>query len=89
MPVVDTRQGKSATSNDALQLLGNVVSEHMPTKKRSGEKINIDNLRSVARLHHLNDDWLNGVQVREISRWKILKDGEQIAMWAQKEVVFQ
>ena len=89
VPVVDTRQGKSATSNDALQLLGNVVSEHMQTKKRSGEKINIDNFRSVARLHHLNDDWLNGVQVRgRFPRWKILKDGEQIAMWAPERGSF-
>ena len=55
----------------------------MQSKKRSGEKINLDNFCSVSRFHHLNSEWLDGVQVRgRFPRWKILKDGEQIAMWA-------
>ena len=83
IPVVDTRQNSSATSPDALDRLESAVGEHLQLKKRSGEQINIDNFRSVARLHHLNDNWLEGVQVRgRFPRWKILKDGEQIAMWA-------
>ena len=61
----------------------------MRTKKRSGEQINLDNFRSVARFHHLNDEWLNKVQVRgRFPRWKILKDGEQIAMWAPERGSF-
>jgi archaeosine synthase len=83
VPVIDTRQGSSATSQDSLGRLEKSVSEHLQVKKRSGEKINIDNFRSVARLHHLNDNWLEGIQVRgRFPRWKILKNGEQIAMWA-------
>jgi len=83
VPVLDTRQGSPATSQDALERLEKSVSEHLQVKKRSGERINIDNFRSVARLHHLNDNWLEGIQVRgRFPRWKILKNGEQIAMWA-------
>ena len=88
-PVIDTRKGNSATNNSALEMLGKVVSQHIQKKKRSGEQINISNFRSVARLHHLNDNWLEGVQVRgRFPRWKILKDGEQIAMWAPERGSF-
>ena len=83
VPVIDTRNGNSATNSTALETLSDVVSNHIQVKRRSGEQINIANFRSVARFHHLNDDWLDGVQVRgRFPRWKILKDGEQIAMWA-------
>ena len=80
---IDTRMGAGATSHEALDRLSDAVSSHMLTKKRSGEQINIGNFRSVARLHHLNDSWLDGVKVRgRFPRWKILKNDEQIAMWA-------
>ena len=80
---IDTRMGAGATSHEALGRLSDAVSSHMLTKKRSGEQINIGNFRSVARLHHLNDSWLDGVKVRgRFPRWKILKNDEQIAMWA-------
>ena len=81
--VVDTRNGLPATSHEALNCLTEAVVAQMRSKKRSGEKINIDNFRSVARFHHLNHDWLDDVNVRgRFPRWKILKDDEQIAMWA-------
>ena len=83
IPVVDTRNGLRATSHEALEQLTQAVHDNMRKKRRSGEKINIDNFRSVARLHHLNDSWLDSIQVRgRFPRWKVLKDGEQIAMWA-------
>ena len=83
IPIIDTRQGAHATNHDSLQRLEKAVAENMQSKKRSGEKINLDNFCSVARFHHLNSEWLEGVQVRgRFPRWKILKDGEQIAMWA-------
>ena len=83
IPVVDTRKGLRATSHEALEQLTQAVHDNMRKKRRSGEKINIDNFRSVARLHHLNDSWLDSIQVRgRFPRWKVLKDGEQIAMWA-------
>lgn len=83
IPVIDTRKGASSTNHEALQRLEQSVLDNMQVKRRSGEKINIDNFRSVARFHHLNDSWLDGVQVRgRFPRWKILKDNEQIAMWA-------
>ncbi len=81
--VIDTRQGDSGTSHVALERLGQAVLYNMRVKRRSGERTNLDNFRSVARLHHLNDEWLDGVEIRgRFPRWKILKDGEQIAMWA-------
>ena len=83
IPIIDTRQGASATNHESLQRLEKAVAENMQSKKRSGEKINLDNFCSVSRFHHLNSEWLDGVQVRgRFPRWKILKDGEQIAMWA-------
>lgn len=81
--IIDTRKGSSATSNDALARLSDAVRQEIQSKKRSGEKINIDNFRAVARFHHQNDRWLEGIKVRgRFPRWKILKDDEQIAMWA-------
>ena len=87
--VIDTRQGSSATNHEALDRLSEAVASQMQSKKRSGEKINIDNFRSVARFHHLNDKWLDGIKVRgRFPRWKILKDDEQIAMWAPERGSF-
>ena len=89
LPVIDTRKGNSATNHSALEILSAAVSEQIQVKKRSGEQINIANFRSVARFHHLNDDWLDDIQVRgRFPRWKILKDGEQIAMWAPERGSF-
>ncbi len=83
IPLIDTRQGDGATSHSALERLGQAVHDNLTVKRRSGERINLDNFRSVARLHHLNDLWLDGCQVRgRFPRWKILLNGEQIAMWA-------
>lgn len=82
-PLIDTRQGSSATNPESLERLGKAIYENVRVKRRSGEKMNLDNFKSVARLHHLNDLWLEGTEVRgRIPRWKILKDGEQLAMWA-------
>ena len=82
-PLIDTRQGSSATNKEALERLGQAIYDNVRVKRRSGEKMNLDNFKSVARLHHLNDLWLQGTEVRgRIPRWKILKDGEQLAMWA-------
>ena len=89
LPLIDTRKGNSATNHTSLENLTEAVSEQIQVKKRSGEQINIANFRSVARFHHLNDDWLDGIQVRgRFPRWKILKDGEQIAMWAPERGSF-
>ena len=83
IPVIDTRQGDSATSQTALKRLAEAVLDNMRVKRRSGEMMNLDSFRSVARFHYNNDSWLDGVQVRgRFPRWKILKDEIQIAMWA-------
>ena len=83
VPVIDTRLGDSATSSSALDRLGEAILDNMRVKRRSGERINIDNFRSVARFHCLNDSWLDDVQIRgRYPRWKVLKDNVQIAMWA-------
>jgi predicted RNA-binding protein len=80
---VDTRQGDSATNHNALERLGTAILDNMQVKRRSGELMNLESFRSVARFHYNNDSWLEGVQVRgRFPRWKILKDDVQIAMWA-------
>jgi archaeosine synthase len=83
IPVVDTRQGDSATNHNALERLSTAILDNMQVKRRSGELMNLESFRSVARFHYNNDSWLEGVQVRgRFPRWKILKDDVQIAMWA-------
>tara|TARA_B100000614_G_C14545357_1_gene491869 strand:+ start:417 stop:2153 length:1737 start_codon:yes stop_codon:yes gene_type:complete len=83
IPVIDTRQGYKATSDEALELLSTAVSKNMQKKRRGGEKMNLDNFRSVARFHHKNDSWLDRTEIKgRFPRWKIMKSGEQIAMWA-------
>tara|TARA_B110001452_G_scaffold265745_1_gene271047 strand:+ start:2141 stop:3838 length:1698 start_codon:yes stop_codon:yes gene_type:complete len=82
IPTIDTRNGDSATFHDALERLGKAVYDNVRVKRRSGEKTNLDNFKSVSRFHYLNDSWLEGVEIRgRIPRWKIMRDGEQIAMW--------
>ena len=59
----------SATNHASLENLL-AVSEQIQVKKRSGEQINIASF--ARRFHHLNDDWLDGIQVRgRFPRWKI------------------
>ncbi len=83
IPIIDTRDGDSATYHDALERLGKAVYDNVRVKRRSSDKINLDNFKSVSRFHHLNDTWLKGVDIRgRIPRWKIFKGDEQIAMWA-------
>ena len=81
--IIDTRMSERSTSNEALERLNSAVLEHVKIKRRSGEKMNQDNFASVARMHHHNDTWLNGSELRgRFPRWKIFVDDEQIAMWA-------
>ena len=83
IPVIDTRLGNKPTSEKALESLGTAVYSNMRKKRRGGELINIENFRSIARFHHKNDTWLDGVEIKgRFPRWKIMKSGEQIAMWA-------
>ena len=83
IPVIDTRQGDSATNQASLKRLSDAVLDNLRVKRRSGELMNLESFRSVARFHYNNDAWLEGVQVRgRFPRWKILKDDIQIAMWA-------
>jgi len=82
----ETREGLGATSKQALDKLKEVVqdvSNSMDMRNRRHHKILMDNFRSVARYKMLNDDWLDGVQVRgKPPYWKLEKSGKQVAQWS-------
>jgi len=87
--LIDTRAGDRATSDAALERLRAACKENITRGRRRGEKVNMDNLSSVARYHHLNDDWLKGCRIKgRFPRWKIEKEGEQLAIWSPERAGF-
>ena len=83
--VIDTRQGESSGSRTSLQRLSDAVNhckEHHQVRRRKGESINMDRFKSISRYLYGSDEWLNGCRIRgKPPRWKIEKDGKQIALW--------
>jgi archaeosine synthase len=83
--VIDTRQGESSGSRTSLQRLSDAVNhckEHHQVRRRKGESINMDRFKSISRYLYASDEWLNGCRIRgKPPRWKIEKDGKQIALW--------
>jgi archaeosine synthase len=87
--IIDTRLGDRATSDEALDRLSEACKENISRGRRRGEQVNMDNLCSVARYHHLNDDWLKDCRIRgRFPRWKIEKDDKQLAMWSPERAGF-
>ncbi|MDP6870332.1 MAG: DUF5591 domain-containing protein [Candidatus Poseidoniaceae archaeon] len=83
IPVIETIKDGRSTSNESLESLSQAIKENVRVKRRSGERINLDNFKSIANMHHNNSDWLEGCTVRgRFPRWKIMKDSTQIAMWS-------
>ena len=71
------------THDNTLSNLSKAITEHMSKKKRKGNQVLIDNYKSVARYHYLNDNWLEGCQISgRFPRWKIMKDNVQIGIWS-------
>ena len=51
-------------------------------RRRKGESINLDRFKSISRYLYGNDAWLNDCRIRgKPPRWRIEKDGKQIALW--------
>ena len=90
--IIDTRQGESSGSRTALQRLTEAVQtakEDLRIHRRKGEKVNLDRFRSISRYLHKSDDWLNECRVRgKPPRWKIERDGKQIALWSFERAGF-
>jgi archaeosine synthase len=87
--IIDTRIGDRATGEAALSRLSAACKENISRGRRRGEQVNMDNLRSVARYHHLNDNWLDDCRIKgRYPRWKVEKDGKQLAMWSPERAGF-
>ena len=83
--IIDTRQGESSGARSALQRLTDAVDHAKQThelRRRKGEVVNMDRFRSISRYLYNKDAWLEGCRIRgKPPRWKIEKDGKQIALW--------
>lgn len=83
--VIETRQGESSGSRGALQRLSDAVLHCKQTtelRRRKGESINLDRFKSISRYLYGSDAWLNDCRIRgKPPRWRIEKDGKQIALW--------
>ena len=83
--VIDTRQGESSGSRTSLQRLSEAVKhskEELNLQRRKGESVNMDRFKSISRYLYNTDDWLEGCRIRgKPPRWRIEKDGEQVALW--------
>ena len=90
--VIDTRQGESSGSRNALQRLTDAVQtakEELRIHRRKGERVNLDRFMSISRYLHKSDEWLNDCKVRgKPPRWKIERDGKQIALWSFERAGF-
>ena len=86
LPRVETRQGSTAGSAEALERLGNAVREAIRThgaRRRSKETMLMDEWKSVSRLHFGGDAWMSSVEVRgRPPRYKLMHEGEQVAQWS-------
>ena len=84
--VVDTREGDSAGSHDALERLSAAVKDAVDTlsaRGRRNEKILLDNFASISRKHMNTDTWLNGMKVRgKPPRYRLELDKQQMALWS-------
>jgi archaeosine synthase len=90
--IIDTRQGESSGSRNALQRLTDAVQtakEELRIHRRKGERVNLDRFMSISRYLHKSDEWLNDCKVRgKPPRWKIERDGKQIALWSFERAGF-
>ena len=83
--VIETRQGESSGARISLQRLTDAVrysKTELGLLRRKGETVNMDRFKSISRYLYGRDDWLEGCRIRgKPPRWRIEKDGKQIALW--------
>ena len=86
LAVIDTRQGDSAGSHDALERLSEAVRDAVDTfsaRGRRTEKILLDNFASIYRKQMNNDSWLADMKVRgKPPRYRLERDKNQMALWS-------
>ena len=84
--IIETRKGRGAGSHEALQDLKSAVKQVVTTRELRNQKNSLrlrSNYMSVARKNMRNDSWLSDVSVRgKLPRWRLEKDGVQIAVWS-------
>jgi archaeosine synthase len=86
LDVIDTRQGDSAGSHDALERLSEAVRDAVDTfsaRGRRTEKILLDNFASISRKQMNTDSWLAEMKVRgKPPRYRLERDKNQMALWS-------
>ncbi len=79
---IDTRKGERATSNSALARLSEAIKDSELPNRR-GNQVVMDMMRSVASFHLGDDSWLEDCTIKgRPPRWKVISDGQQLAVWS-------
>ena len=86
--IIDTRNGLRAGSEDALKCLETTITESvgkLGLKGPKGHRHRLEVYRSTSRFLYGSDHWLNDVRIEgRPPRWRIEKEGVQIAQWHPK-----
>lgn len=86
--IIDTRNGLRAGSEDALKCLETTITESvgkLGLKGPKGHRHRLEIYRSTSRFLYGSDYWLNDVRIEgRPPRWRIEKEGVQIAQWHPK-----
>ncbi len=84
--LIETRNGLSAGSGEALDNLSESVKEAIQrfnVNKRRNNHLLMDTFASVSRKQLNNDKWLEGVSIRgKPPFWRLEKDNVQVAIWS-------
>ncbi len=83
---IETRQGSTSGSKEALDRLKDAVQSSVRThgaRRRSKDRMLMDEWKSVSRLHLGGDAWLSEVEVRgRPPRYRLMVGGDQVAQWS-------
>ncbi len=83
--LIDTRQGSTAGSSEALDRLESTISDvvkRLEIRGPKGHRHRLEMYRSTSRFLFGTDSWLSDVKIEgRPPRWRIEKEGIQIAQW--------
>jgi predicted RNA-binding protein len=83
--LIDTRQGSTAGSSEALDRLESTISDvvkRLEIRGPKGHRHRLEIYRSTSRFLFGTDSWLSDVKIEgRPPRWRIEKEGIQIAQW--------
>jgi len=79
---INTRGGEGASAYSALERLGEEVKKtELPNRK--GNRVILDMMRSVSRMHLGDDSWLDDCEIKgRPPRWKVMDGKDQLAVWS-------